>query len=162
MKSPIATTGSSWRSAISLRWWASTDRGSSRWAATFAPILTAGGFQTVTINEPNVTVKVQRQTSSGTTNYQNADVKFTSSDCAANNSPAMFGPTTNSSGQSTYGIPYGAYTVCVDDNQNPPSASHYNTATFTNDTSTGKTVPAIGSIVIDARSSNTSKQGTCP
>jgi hypothetical protein len=126
-------------------------------AATFAPILTAGGFQTVTVNEPNVTVRVQRRTGSGTSNYQGADVKFTSTDCSANNTPQLVGPTTNSSGQSTYGIPYGAYTVCVDDNQG--SNSHFATGTFNNDTSAGKSIPSsTTSYVIDSTTNSTKGQ----
>ena len=127
-------------------------------AATFAPILAAGGTQSVTPTEPAVKVTVQRRTSSGTSTYQGANVKFTSTDCSANNTPALLASLTNASGQSTLGIPYGVYSVCVDDNQTPSSNSHYNTATFTNDTSTGKT---LSTITIDARSSS-SKTGPCP
>lgn len=123
---------------------------------TFAPILTAGGSQSMTPTEPAVLVKVQRKTSSGTTNLQNADVVFTSTDCPANNTPPLVAPKTDANGQSTYGIPYGAYQVCVDDNQ---ATSRKATTTFTNNNAAGKTVPTSGSIVIDA--TTTSTLGSC-
>ena len=131
-------------------------------SSTFAPILTAGGFQSVTPAEPPLSVTVKRHTSSGTNTFPNAHVKFTETDCNdSSGTPLNTFPTqllTDSNGKASLGVPYGQFTVCVDDNQTPASSSHYNTWSVTNNVAAGQSQ----TITIDARSSNTTKQGPCP
>jgi Tfp pilus assembly protein PilV len=123
---------------------------------TFAPILTAGGSQSVTPTEPPVTVNVNRRTtSSGSgTALSLANVVFTSTDCSANTFSTIRTGATGSA--ATLGLPYGAYSVCVDDKQSFPGSPHKASTTFTNNTATGKT---LSTILIDASTSST--QGSC-
>jgi Tfp pilus assembly protein PilV len=124
--------------------------------ATFAPILTAGGSQSMTPTEPKLTVNVQRTTSSGTSAYQGADVILAETDCddSSGNPLNTFAPLarSDSSGNSSMGVPYGAYSVCVDDNKSTP---HFNTGTVTVNRSTGKSL----SLTIDSTSNST--RGSC-
>ncbi len=126
-----------------------------RQPATYAGILTPGGAQSVTPAEPPVTVTVTRTTGSGrsaqTSPYQGADVKFTETDCSGN----TFGTVqTGSNGQASLGVPYGRYSICVDDNQTPASSTRMNTQTVTNGAAAGQAV----TININA---NSSTLGSC-
>jgi Tfp pilus assembly protein PilV len=114
---------------------------------TFAGILTAGGSQAVTPKEPPLSVTVKRKTTTfGTpTAFQGADVKITETDCAQNTFQTQ---TSDASGNASLGVPYGAYTVCVDDNQTPASNSHSTTWTVTNNTAAGQS----NTLIIDASS----------
>jgi hypothetical protein len=96
----------------------------------------------------------RRTTSSGSGSaFSGADVVFTSTDCSANTFSTVL---TGATGSATLGLPYGAYSVCVDDNQTPATNTHEATATFTNNTSTGKT---LSTILIDASTNST--KGSC-
>ncbi len=125
--------------------------------ATFAGILTAGGSQSVTPTTPNVSLTVRRKTSSGTTNFSGADVQFTETDCddSSGNPLNTFSMlTSDTNGFASLGLPYGAFSVCVDDNQG--TSSHRTTMTFTNNSSGGKN---LGSLTID--STNYYTKGSC-
>ena len=76
--------------------------------------------------QPKLTVTVQRQTTSGgsVSNLQNADVRVT--DVCGALYPAM--AATNSSGVTSSGYPFGALTVCADDNA---GTAHKATGTVT-------------------------------
>jgi hypothetical protein len=97
----------------------------------------------------------RRTTSSGSgTALSLANVVFTSTDCSANTFSTIRTGATGSA--ATLGLPYGAYSVCVDDKQSFPGSPHKASTTFTNNTATGKT---LSTILIDASTSST--QGSC-
>lgn len=126
-------------------------------SATFAPILTAGGSASVTPTMPKLSiVGLKRRTSSGTSPFQGADVKFNETDCNdSSGNPMNTFPTqlTDASGNASLGLPYGQYSVCVDDNQG--SSSHMATWNVTNNSSAGK---SNSTLVIDATTNFTKGQ----
>ena len=100
--------------------------------------------------QPKLTVTVQRQTTSGgsVSNLQNADVRVT--DVCGAQYPAM--AATNSSGVTSSGYPFGALTVCADDNA---GTAHKATGTVTN-TATGS------AITLQINTWQSSALGSCP
>jgi hypothetical protein len=105
---------------------------------------------TAYLKQPKLTVNVKRKTSStGTaTNFAGADVRVR--DACNADYPAM--PATNSSGNTSSGFPYGALTVCADDNQGSP---HWAQGTVTN-SATG------ASINLQINTYQSSQAGSCP
>jgi hypothetical protein len=120
--------------------------------ATFAPIVTPGNNSNVTVQEPPISLLVQRKTGTNTTiRATSANVKITETDCANSFTGASTSLNGNTTGNNfSQGYPYGKYSVCVDD------GTHKNTGNVINNTtSTG----ASATITIDDTSS--SKLGTC-
>ena len=100
--------------------------------------------------QPKLTVTVQRQTTERRqrSNLQNADVRVT--DVCGAQYPAM--AATNSSGVTSSGYPFGALTVCADDNA---GTAHKATGTVTN-TATGS------AITLQINTWSPRRSGSCP